>query len=210
MALSYPVKATAPTPTYRPLSQILIELAEASGERVSLGEIIDALSDRSFAPLLLLFAAPNILPLPPGSSTLFAIPLILLATQLLLGWRRPWLPRLLGDRSLDRARFKSMTTRLQPYLQRFEKLARPRYWMLPQALAERFVGLVVLVMALVLILPIPLGNSVPAWAIMFISLGLSERDGVWLAAGAITAAGALGLVLGILGTIGFAADRWVQ
>jgi hypothetical protein len=82
--------------------------------------------------------------------------------------------------------------------------------MLPQALAERFVGLVVLVMALVLILPIPLGNSVPAWAIMFISLGLSERDGVWLAAGAITAAGALGLVLGILGTIGFAADRWVQ
>jgi hypothetical protein len=103
-----------------------------------------------------------------------------------------------------------MAIRLQPYLQRFEKLARPRYWMVPQAVAERFVGLVVLIMALMLILPIPFGNGLPAWAIMFVSLGLSERDGVWLGMGTLTAAGALGLVVGIIGSIGFAADRWVQ
>ena len=210
MALNQLAERPSPPPTSRPLSQVLIDITESAGERVSLGNIVDALSNRSFAPLMLLFAAPNVLPLPPGSSTIFAIPLILLATQLLLGWPHPWLPRWLRDRSLERARFRSLAIRLQPYLQRFEKLARPRYWLMPHPVAERFVGFLVLVMALVLILPIPFGNSIPAWAIMFVALGLSERDGVWLALGVLTAAGFLGLLAGIIGSIGFVTDRFVR
>ncbi|MEZ5934713.1 MAG: exopolysaccharide biosynthesis protein [Alphaproteobacteria bacterium] len=189
---------------------MLIDLAEHAGARASLGDIVDALSDRSFAPLMLLFAAPNVLPLRPGSSTIFAIPLILLATQLLLGWQHPWLPRWLRDRSLERARFRSLAIRLQPSLQRFEKLARPRHWLMPHRVAERFVGFLVLVMALVLILPIPFGNGIPAWAIMFVALGLSERDGVWLALGVLTAAGFLGLLIGIIGSVGFATGHLVR
>lgn len=203
-------KPPAPARNPRPLSQVLIELAERDGERVAIGDLIDALSDRSFGPLLLLFAAPNILPLPPGSSTIFAVPLILLAVQLLLGRRRAWLPRWLRDRSLQRSTFETMAIKLQPYLQRVERLARPRYWLMPETIAERFTGFVVLVMALVLVLPIPFGNYLPAWAVLLISLGLSERDGVWLGIGTVTAAASLGLVAGILGSIGFAADRWVQ
>lgn len=187
----------------------MIELAEGADERVSLGGITDALSDRSFAPLMILFAAPNILPLPPGSSTVFAIPLILIAVQLLLGRRQAWLPDIVRNRSLERTTFAKTTIRLQPYLQQFEKLARPRYWMMPQTIAERFIGFIVLVMALVLIMPIPFGNGVPAWAILFVSLALTERDGVWLAIGTLTAVLALGLVIGIIGSIGFAAGRLV-
>lgn len=201
---------SAPRPNPRPLSQVLIGLAGGRGERVSVGDLVDALSDRSFGPLILLFAAPNVLPLPPGSSTIFAVPLILLAVQLLLGRRRAWLPRWLRDRSLKRSTFETMAVKLQPYLQRVEKLARPRYWLMPEIIAERFVGFVVLVMALVLILPIPFGNYLPAWAVLLISLSLSERDGVWLGIGTLTAAASLGLVAGIVGSIGFAADRWVQ
>lgn len=69
---------------------------------------------------------------------------------------------------------------MEPVLQRFERLARPRYWPLPQVMAERFVGLVVLVTALALVFPIPFGNWTPAVAAILVSLGLSERDGLWL------------------------------
>lgn len=197
-------------PAPRPLSRVIVELGQTAGERVSLQELTEALSDRSFAALIILFAAPNLLPLPPGSSTFFGIPLILIASQLLLGRPRLWLPRLLRERSLDQATFARLTTRMEPVLQRFERLARPRYWPLPQVMAERFVGFVVLLMALVLVFPIPFGNWTPAVAAILVSLGLSERDGIWLGIGTLVAAGSLGLAAGIVGSIGYAANGILQ
>lgn len=197
-------------PAPRPLSRVLVELGQTAGERVSLSELTEALTDRSFAALIILFAAPNLLPLPPGSSTVFGIPLILVASQLLLGRPRLWLPRLLRERSLDQATFARLTTRMEPVLQRFERLAKPRYWLLPQVIAERFVGLVVLLMALVLVFPIPFGNWTPAVAAILVSLGLSERDGIWLGLGTLVAAGSLGLAAGIVGSLGYAANGFLQ
>ena len=62
--------------TGRPLSRVLVELSTTAGERVSLDELAVALADRSYGALLILFAAPNLLPLPPGASTIFGVPLI--------------------------------------------------------------------------------------------------------------------------------------
>jgi len=177
-------------PAPRPLSRVIVELGQTAGARVSLQELTEALTDRSFAALIILFAAPNLLPLPPGSSTFFGIPLILIASQLLLGRPRLWLPRLLRERSLDQATFARLTTKMEPMLQRFERLAKPRYWPLPQVMAERFVGLVVLLMALVLVFPIPFGNWLPAFAISIIALAIVEKDGV---------AVLIGIVLGVIG-----------
>jgi hypothetical protein len=182
-----------------------VELAQTAGARVSLQELAEALTDRSFAALIILFAAPNLLPLPPGSSTFFGIPLILIAGQLLLGRSRLWLPRVLRERSLDQATFANVATKVEPVLQRFERLARPRYWPMPQVVAERFVGLVVLLMALVLVFPIPFGNWTPALAAILVSLGLSERDGLWLGVGTLVAVGSLAVAAGVVGSLGYAA-----
>ena len=154
----------------------------------------------------MLFAAPNLLPLPPGSSTVFGIPLILIAGQLLVGRSRLWLPRWLRQRSLESRTFCRIAAGIEPFLRRLEKLARPRYWPMPRVVAERFVGFVVLLMALILIFPIPFGNWTPAVAALLVSLGLSERDGIWLGCGALVAAGSIGLAAGIVGTIGLAAN----
>lgn len=199
----------APVEPPRPLSRVLVELAESAGPRVSLGEIATALSDRSFAALIILFAAPNLLPLPPGSSTVFGVPLALIAGQLLFGMPRLWLPRVLRERSLDRETFARIAVRMEPLLRRFEKLARPRYWPLSRVFAERFVGAVVLAMALVLCLPIPFGNWAPALAVVLVALGLTERDGVWIACGTLIAAASLGLVAGVIGSIGLAAEHFL-
>lgn len=52
----------------RRLSVIFRQLSARDEASISIGEIRDALGDRSFAALLLLFAALNLLPLPIGST----------------------------------------------------------------------------------------------------------------------------------------------
>ena len=66
---------------------------------------------------------------------------------------------------------------------------------------ESVVGTVCLLLALVLVLPIPLGNMLPALAICLLALGILERDGLWVLAGFAAAAGAAALVSGVLWAI---------
>ena len=59
-------------------------------------------------------------------------------------------------------------------------------------LSERLVATFCLVQAIVLFLPIPLGNFLPALAISLIALGLIEHDGLAIMTGIVT---------GITGTV---------
>lgn len=63
---------------------------------------------------------------------------------------------------------------------------------------EYFVGLVCLMLAVVLVLPIPMGNMLPALAISLMALGLLERDGVWIGAGLIMALVSMIVVSGVV------------
>jgi hypothetical protein len=53
-------------------------------------------------------------------------------------------------------------------------------------------------LAIIVFLPIPLGNMLPALAICLLALGILERDGVWILAGLATAAASVALVWGVL------------
>lgn len=183
----------------RALSEVLTDLASMPGDGISLGSIATALSDRSYGALLILFSGPNLLPLPPGASTLFGLPLVIIAAQLLYGQQQVWLPRALRERAIDGRTFERIAGRLSPMLRRIEMLARPRYWPMPPVVADRVVGALALVMALLLILPIPFGNWMPALSIVLSSIGMSERDGLWLGAGLLAGAASLAIVAGVLG-----------
>ena len=64
--------------------------------------------------------------------------------------------------------------------------------------AERVLGALCLVLAVVLVLPIPLGNILPALAICLIALGVLERDGLWVVIGILVALLSLVLVAGVV------------
>ena len=68
-----------------------------------------------------------------------------------------------------------------------------------------FVGLVALLMSIVLFLPIPLGNMLPSVAICIMSLGLLERDGVWILIGLVTAVASVVIVWGVMWALIFGA-----
>jgi hypothetical protein len=144
-------------------SSVLRALADASrGERVSVGEIVAALGDRAFGAVLLIFAAPNILPVTlPGTSSVTALPILLVGIQLLVGWRRLHLPDALARRSFARRQLAIVVERLGPWLERAERLARPRWPVLTTPLAERLIGLAVLVLSVILFLPLPSSNIPP-------------------------------------------------
>ena len=173
------------------LSDILRSIADdTSRERVSIRALFDALGDRAFGALMLVFALPNCLPTPPGTSAILGAPLIFLTLQLMLGMK-PWLPKFIADRSLARADFANIIDKANPWLAYAERLLRERMVFLTRRPAEHVIGLLCFIMAVVLTLPIPLGNMPTAFAICLFSFGILERDGVWILAGLAVFVGSL-------------------
>jgi hypothetical protein len=64
--------------------------------------------------------------------------------------------------------------------------------------AERLLGAVFVVLASVVSLPIPLGNQPPAIGIALISLGLVERDGVFITFGLIVSVIAVAIAAAVV------------
>lgn len=185
---------------------------DALGLQISLGEIVDALREKAHGGLILVFALPNLTPLPPGASAILGIPLIVLAVQLMLGVR-PWLPERLSRRTVKRATLARILVRLGPWLGRAERLLKPRWSGLLAGPGERIVGGLCVLLAIVLALPVPLGNLPPAVALCLFALGLLERDGFFIAAGFLAALFALAAAVAGLLVIAKAAqllfDRWI-
>jgi hypothetical protein len=181
------------------LSNILAAVAaDQSRERVSIADLFDVLSHRAFGALMLIFAAPNLLPTPPGVSSLLAAPLLLLATQLALSRPAPWLPRIIADRSISRADFASVVDKALPWLGRAERLLKPRLSFLTRAPFEQGVAIICLVLAVILFLPIPLGNILPAMAISLFSLAILERDGLAALSAAVVTAVSIIVAWGVI------------
>jgi hypothetical protein len=169
------------------ISTLLAELARGNTPRVAVGEMLDQLRERGFALLILLLALPNAIPGPavPGLSTLTGVPLALLALQLALGRIEPRLPDWIRRKSVPRPAFQGLVTRARPWLQRLEAIVRPRMLHLTSRHGERLIGAWMVVAALFLCLPIPLGNLPMAVGLMILAIGLMERDGVALLIGVV-------------------------
>lgn len=168
-------------------SAILTALGEDDDrERISVADIFAAMEDRAFGALMLIFALPNVVPTPPGTSAILGAPLIFLSAQMMFGMK-PWLPDFIARRSMTRADFAALVVRLAPWLARAERLLRPRLPVLTHRPAENIVGAVSLVLAVILFLPLPLGNILPALTISLFSFAMLERDGLWVLAGFVMA-----------------------
>ena len=167
------------------ISQIIRDLA--ARESVSIGEIVEVFGTRAFGALLFFFALPNLLPLPPGSSTVLGAPLLLLAPQVALGVDAPWLPRSVDGRRISGADLNKVFGPLLPWVERFEKISRPRIAVLFSAWGQRLIGVICTLLAFVLILPIPLGNLLPGLTIGVFGFSLFQRDGFFAVAGYVLA-----------------------
>jgi hypothetical protein len=180
------------------LSHVLGRLAgDTSRSRISIGDLLVALQDRAIGALIFVFAFPNVMPMPPGVSSVLGAPLLFLTTQLALGLK-PWLPKVIAGRSMDRRHLVIIVGRIAPWLARTERLLRPRMSMLSRPPFEYAIGCICLLLAIILFLPIPMGNMPPAFTICLFSLAILERDGLWILIGLCSAAASIALAWGVL------------
>jgi hypothetical protein len=196
---------------HRKVSQIIGELAASSKAHVKLADLLDVLDERAFGVLMLILSLPNAVGLGtiPGLSTVFGVPQVFVALQMIVGAPRPWLPDFVLQRSIPMKDFRTMVDKARPHLLRLERLLRPRLTVMSAGLVERMLGLVLLLLSVIVALPIPFANQPPAVAQGLIALGLIERDGVVILIGlgvaAIATAIATAVGGGIIAGIYFAA-----
>ncbi|WP_297507509.1 exopolysaccharide biosynthesis protein [uncultured Caulobacter sp.] len=182
--------------TERSLADIIEGFGEDSRPILTVGEMLEAFESRAFGAMLLVFGLLNTLPLPPGSSTILSLPILFLAPQIALGAETPWLPRRLIEKPLKRDDLRGLFRRLAPIVRGMQLVTRPRLRLLFAPLGERAIGVICTLLALVLVLPIPLGNLAPGATVAVLALALLQRDGVLALLGYLMtlASGALLLV----------------
>jgi hypothetical protein len=153
---------------------------EVSTSKVSLKEVLDLAGERTFGFLFVLLALPSALPIPaPGYSVPFGIVIFLLAVQLIAGRTRPWVPEGWKTRQFDLATVQKIIGAGIPWLRRLEAIARPRMTPVCTSLPGRTViGVAIALMAVSMMMPIPLTNTLPAIGIFVTGFGLLDDDGV--------------------------------
>ncbi len=177
--------------------------AEAS---IRIEAVLKLAGERSFGFFLAVLSLPSALPVPaPGYSTPFGVVILLLALQLVAGRTTPWLPQWVLQKSIELSQFQKWTRVGIPWLQRIEKISRPRWTPLcTTRLGQGLLGTLIGLMGLSMILPIPGTNTLPAIGVFVTALGLMEEDGILcsfgslicLAGGLLTTSILIGLWLG--------------
>ena len=144
--------------------------------------LLSGLGRRAFGMLLFVAALPAFIPIPIGGA--FSGPLVMLiAAQLLVGLRRPWLPGFIARRGPKRQALARFERIVDPWLRRLEHFVRPRLTaVLDHRLASAFTGLLLLLLGLLLSLPIPFTNYLLGGIILLYALALLERDGALMLA----------------------------
>ncbi len=153
---------------------------EHSEGGLTLGEVFRRIGDRGFGLLLVVLALPSALPLPAaGYSTPFGILIAILALQMLAGRTTPWLPERAARMKLSGKFIDVMLGFFSKFFSKVEFLIRPRLSWVDSQAGRAFLGVLVLIMACLMILPIPLSNTFPAFVIFLTGIGLTEEDGLF-------------------------------
>ena len=165
-------------------------LKEFEVETVTLREVLFLLHGRGYVLLIMLLALPFCTPIPlPGVSTPFGLIITIIGVRLAFG-AKPWLPSKLLDTRLPPEIFARVFAFTRKIVLGFERLLRPRLlWITASPRLEQLhaVPIVICASLLLLPLPVPFSNVVPAWGVMLIAGGLLERDGAFIIAGYVAA-----------------------
>jgi len=187
-----------------PLHQRLRDAAAAlPREPVALSHLADVHGAAAQGTLLVLLAAPCMLPV-PGVGTVLGWGLVLMALAMWRGQACSGLPRRVAEFELSAHWARRVLRLLARFYDGAGRLSRRRLSALAAAGAHRGLAIGVALMAVVIILPIPFGNVLPALALMLLGLGLVFNDGVAVLLAATTGAGALVYTA----TLGLAAWAW--
>lgn len=170
-----------------PLSTTLKEIQPLIPDgSISLGDFLTLFKDRGTAFIMFLIALPAALPVPAiGIFLIIAPPLLFLSFQQIIGRHVIWLPKWLCEKHVKSDSFQNVLNKAIPYVEKAEIFSKPRLVFLTRGIAPSVIGLMGFIMALSVLVPLPLTNTVPSMGIAGMALGILMRDGLAVIAGAI-------------------------
>lgn len=192
----------------RAISDVLMDLNEALPEdRVTIANLLEAFHERGFGFVLLIFSVPMALPIPvpPGINVLLASPLILLTGQQAIGRHTVWLPESMKKRTIKSSKLRAVINASIPWFKKLERIVKPRMEFITRGVFSYLIGVLGLIMALSVCVPLPMTNTVPSLGIALMSVGVIMRDGLAVLVGAAIGTLwvlALGMIVVFLGTEG--------
>ncbi len=168
------------------LSDRLAKLLEkASDDSMTLGAFIESVGPQGQALLTLIFSLPFVVIFSlPGVSNLFGILVLVLGARLAIN-KSVWIPKRFKSVKIGGPKFSKIFKAVCKLISWIEKFTRPRWsWMFSWKFSHFFLGLMIAIDGLCLALPLPPGTGVPAaLAASALSLGLLEKDGLWILIG---------------------------
>lgn len=179
---------------------------------IPLSRVLELLRGRAFTLLLIVLSIPFCQPVAiPGLSTPLGAVIGLIGLRLALG-RRPWLPKRLLATQLHGRTFAAILGAARKLLCGLEFLLKPRLpWLVTTRLSRRSLGVVICVSGVLLLLPLPVpfSNLLPAFTVILVAAARLERDGVFAIAGYVMFAFTIAFFVGIfMGSA--AAVEWLK
>lgn len=180
------------------------------GDTITLRRLLVLVGEHGMLFLCALLTIPFLIPVSiPGVSTVFGAGIVLIAIGITMN-RLPWLPDRLMDRELDAKKLTGILRRGLAVVARVEAYVKPRYASLTDsAFANRLNGLAIVFAGLLLMAPlglVPFSNTLPAFAILLLAVGMAQRDGLVVIAGYVMIIATL-VYFGVLAWAAFAAGR---
>ncbi len=170
------------------LSAALFDTIDSiEGSTITLRQLFALIGEQGLLFLCALLTIPFLIPVSiPGVSTVFGVAIILIAIGITLN-RIPWLPRQLMDRPLQTEKLVPTLAKGATMVARIDRVIRPRLLNLTHgAVMNRLNGLALVFGGVLLIFPlglIPFSNTLPAFAILFLAVGVLQRDGLFVVLG---------------------------
>lgn len=180
------------------------------GDTITLRRLLVLVGEHGLLFLCALLTIPFLIPVSiPGVSTVFGAGIVLIAIGITMN-RLPWLPDRLMDRELDASKLTGILRRGLAVVARVEAYVKPRYRSITgTAVANRINGLAIVFAGILLMAPlglVPFSNTLPAFAILLLSVGMAQRDGLVVIAGYVMILATL-VYFGALAWAAFAAGQ---
>lgn len=162
--------------------QIKLVIEKLPADKVTLGEILELVGKEGLlllvAFLTLVFMVPVSI---PGVSTVFGAAILLVGVSRMFG-RALWLPKRFREHSIPVDKLKGALEKGQKWIPRLEKISKPHRmaWMANGPGISRINDAAIVLGAVLLMAPfgfIPFSNTIPGIALLFLSVGLIQRDG---------------------------------
>ncbi len=151
------------------------------GETITVRELMELIGDRSLLVFCIVLTIPFLLPVSiPGVSTVFGLVIILIGASITLN-RALWMPDRLQRHQLTTAQLVPMLEKGAEFFHKLDRWVGVRLSRLTHGpAATRINGFSLLAAGVLLLFPlsfIPFSNTLPALAVLFLSVGMLQKDG---------------------------------